>query len=82
MKKLDAQTARRLAPTAIMVLIAGPVFLFMATDLILFAAISGTHKPTAATQVADLSMEIVMCIFTGLLTAFGARTIWRALKDD
>ncbi len=82
MKKLDAQTARRLAPTAIMVLVAGPVFLFMATELILFAAISGTHNPTAATQVADLSMEIVMCIFTGLLTAFGARTIWRALKDD
>ena len=82
MKKLDAQTARRLAPSAIMVLVAGPVFLFMATDLVLFAAISSAHKPTAATQVADLSMEIVMCIFTGLLTAFGARTIWRALKED
>ena len=43
---------------------------------------SSAHKPTAATQVADLSMEIVMCIFAGLLSAFGARTIWRALKED
>ena len=82
MKKLDAAIAKKIAPSALMVLIAGPIFLFFVMDLIMFAAISGTHKPTAATQVADLSMEIVMCIFTGLLTAFGARTIWRALKDD
>ena len=33
MKKLDAETAKRLAPSAVMVLVAGPVFLFMATDL-------------------------------------------------
>ncbi|WP_374653672.1 hypothetical protein [Phenylobacterium sp.] len=81
MKKLDAETAKRLAPSAVMVLVAGPVFLFMATDLILFAAMSGARKPTAATQVADLSMEIVMCIFAALMASFGARNIWRALKD-
>lgn len=79
MKKLDAPTARRLAPSAAMVLIAGPVFLFLVTDLLLFAVL--TRRATEATQIADLSMEIVLAIFTGLLTAFGARTIWRALKD-
>jgi len=81
MKKLDAETAKRLAPSALMVLLAGPVFLFMITDLILFAAMSGARPPTAANQVADLSMEIVMCIFSGLLASFGARNIWRTLKD-
>lgn len=81
MKKLDAQVAKRIAPSAVMVLIAGPIFLFMAMDLILYAALSASRGATAPDQVLDLSMEIVICIFTGLLTAFGARTIWRALKD-
>lgn len=81
MKKLDAAAAKRIAPSALMVLIAGPIFLFLAMDLIMFAAMSGTRGPTASTQVADLSMEIVMCGFTGLLASFGVRSIWRELKS-
>lgn len=81
MKKLDAAIAKRIAPSAIMVLIAGPIFLFMAMDLILFATVSSAHKATAPNQVMDLSMEIVLCVFTGILAAFGLRTIWRVLKD-
>ena len=37
MKKLDAQTARRLAPSAIMVLVAGPVFLLRTAGCLLRA---------------------------------------------
>ncbi len=81
MKKLDAAAAKRIAPSALMVLIAGPIFLFMAMDLILFAAMSGSRGATSPNQVVDLSMEIVLCILTGVLTAFGARSIWRVLKD-
>ena len=81
MKKLDAATAKKIAPSALMVLVAGPVFLFMAMDLILFAAMSASRGATSPNQVVDLSMEIVICIFTGMLAAFGARNIWRVLKD-
>ena len=81
MKKLDAETAKRIAPSALMVLIAAPILLFMAMELILYAALSGTRGATAPNQVFDLSMEIVICIFTGMLAAFGARNIWRVLKD-
>jgi hypothetical protein len=80
MKKLDAAAMKRIAPGAAMVLLAGPVFLFMATDLLLFATLSG-GKPTAPNHVVDLSMEIVLCIFTGLLASFGARIIWRVLRE-
>ena len=81
MKKLDAAIARKIAPSALMVLVAGPVFLFMAMDLILFAAMSASRGATSPNQVVDLSMEIVICIMTGVLSAFGIRSILRALKD-
>ncbi|MBS0491465.1 MULTISPECIES: hypothetical protein [unclassified Phenylobacterium] len=81
MKKLDAATAKKIAPSALMVLVAGPVFLFMAMDLILFAAMSASRGATSPNQVVDLSMEIVICIMTGVLSAFGIRSILRALKD-
>lgn len=81
MKKLDAETAKKIAPSALMVLVAGPVFLFMAMDLILFAAMSASRGATSPNQVVDLSMEIVICIMTGVLSAFGIRSILRALKD-
>ena len=79
--KLDAETMKKLAPSAAMVLLAGPVFLFMAMDLILFAAMSASRGATSPNQVVDLSMEIVICIMTGVLSAFGIRSILRALKD-
>ena len=81
MKKLDAATAKKIAPSALMVLVAGPVFLFMAMDLILFAAMSASRGATSPNQVVDLAMEIVICIMTGVLSAFGIRSILRALKD-
>lgn len=81
MKKLDAATAKKIAPSALMVLVAGPVFLFMAMDLTLFAAMSASRGATSPNQVVDLSMEIVICIMTGVLSAFGIRSILRALKD-
>ena len=81
MKKLDAETAKKIAPSALMVLVAGPVFLFMAMDLILFAAMSASRGATSPNQVVDLSMEIVICIMTGVLSAFGIRSVLRALKD-
>ena len=81
MKKLDAATAKKIAPSALMVLVAGPVFLFMAMDLILFAAMSASRGATSQNQVVDLSMEIVICIMTGVLSAFGIRSILRVLKD-
>lgn len=81
MKKLDAETARKIAPSALMVLIAGPVFLFFLMDLVMFAAMSGTRGATAPNQVVDLSMEIVICIMTGVLSAFGIRSILRVMKD-
>ncbi len=81
MKKLDAATAKKIAPSALMVLVAGPVFLFMAMDLILFAAMSASRGATSPNQVVDLSMEIVICIMTGVLSAFGIRSVLRALKD-
>ena len=81
MKKLDAATAKKIAPSALMVLVAGPVFLFRAMDLILFAAMSASRGATSPNQVVDLSMEIVICIMTGVLSAFGIRSILRALKD-
>ena len=61
-------------------LLAGPVFLFMAMDMILFLAMSGSRGSTTPRQVSDLSMEIVLCLFAGLLTAFGARKIWREVR--
>ena len=81
MKKLDAATAKKIAPSALMVLVAGPVFLFMAMDLILFAAMSASRGATSPNQVVDLSMEIVICIMTGVLTAFGVRSNTRTLRD-
>ena len=42
MKKLDAAIAKKIAPSALMVLIAGPIFLFFVMDLIMFAAMAGS----------------------------------------
>ena len=78
---MTAETAKKIAPSALMVLVAGPVFLFMAMDLILFAAMSASRGATSPNQVVDLSMEIVICIMTGVLSAFGIRSILRVLKD-
>lgn len=77
--KLDGETMKRLAPSAAMVLLAGPVFLFMAMDLIIFMVVT-RGRPAASTEVVNLSMEIVLCIFAGLVAAYGARSIWRTLK--
>ena len=81
MKKLAAAIAQKIAPSALLVLIAGPIFLFFVRALIMFAAMSGTRGATSPNQVVDLSIEIVICIMTGVLSAFGVRSILRALKD-
>ena len=80
MRKLDTDSLKQIAPGAALVLFAGPVFLFMAMDIILFLAMSRSRGSTASTQIIDLSMEIVLCLFAGLLTAFGARKIWREVR--
>ena len=77
--KLDAETMKRIAPSAAMVLLAGPVFLFMAMDLIIFMVVT-RGRPAASAEVVNLSMEIVLCIFAGLVASYGARSIWRILK--
>jgi hypothetical protein len=79
-KKLTSESLKQIAPGAAMVLLAGPIFLFMAMDIILFLIMSRTRGMTASTQIFDLSMEIVLCLFAGLVTAFGARKIWRELR--
>jgi hypothetical protein len=78
--KLDAETMKKLAPSAAMVLLAGPVFLFMAMNLIVFMVIT-RGRPAAPDEVVNLSMEIVLCIFAGLVASYGARSIWRILKN-
>lgn len=77
--KLDAETMKKLAPSAAMVLLAGPVFLFMAMDLIIFMVVT-RGRPAASAEVVNLSMEIVLCIFAGLVASYGVRSIWRTLK--
>ena len=79
-RKLSPESWKQIAPGAAMVLLAGPVFLFMAMDITLFLIMSRTRGMTASTQIFDLSMEIVLCLFAGLVTAFGARKIWRELR--
>ena len=49
-------------------------------DITLFLIMSRTRGMTASTQIFDLSMEIVLCLFAGLVTAFGARKILRELR--
>ncbi|HEY9237005.1 MULTISPECIES: hypothetical protein [Phenylobacterium] len=78
--KLDAAALKRLAPAAVMVLLAGPIFLFMAADLIIFMVIT-RGRPAASAEVVNLSMEIVVCIFTGLVASYGIRSIMRTLKE-
>lgn len=77
--KLDAATLKRIAPGVAMVALGGPVFLFMAMDVIMFLVMQGS-RPEKSSQVFDLSMEIVLCGFAGLFTAYGVRKIWRELK--
>ena len=79
-RKLTTESLKEIAPGAAMVLLAGPVFLFMAMDILLFLIMSRTRGMTASTQIFDLSMEIVLCLFAGLVTAFGARKILRELR--
>jgi hypothetical protein len=79
MKKLDAATLGKIAPGAAMVLLATPVFLFMAVDLILVVVLPRNGlKPE---EVSSLGVEIVMCAFAGLLAAYGARMIRRRLRE-
>lgn len=79
-RKLTPASLKEIAPGAAMVLLAGPVFLFMAMDITLFLIMSRSNGMTASTQIFDLSMEIVLALFAGLVTAFGARKIWRELR--
>jgi hypothetical protein len=79
MKKLDAATIGKIAPGAAMVLLATPVFLFMAVDLILVVALPRSgFKPE---EVSSLAVEIVMCAFAGLVAAYGVRAIRRHLRE-
>ena len=52
----------------------------MTMDILLFLIMSRSNGMTASTQIFDLSMEIVLALFAGLVTAFGARKIWRELR--
>lgn len=81
MKPLDAATLKKAAPGAALVLFAGPVFLFLATDLLLFIALSG-GKAMRPEQVGTLASEVVFGLFAGLLAAYGGRMVFRALKDE
>ena len=80
MKKLDRETLLKIAPGAALVLFAGPVFLFFVMDLLLLMTVSrkAGYKPE---EVATLSTEVVFCLFSGLLAAYGVRMIRRHLKD-
>ena len=79
-RKLTPASLKEIAPGAAMVLLAGPVFLFMVMDITLFLIMSRSNGMTASTQIFDLSMEIVLALFAGLVTAFGVRKIWRELR--
>ncbi len=79
-RKLTTESLKEIAPGAAMVLLAGPICLFMTMDILLFLIMSRSNGMTASTQIFDLSMEIVLALFAGLVTAFGARKIWRELR--
>ncbi|MDP3748904.1 MAG: hypothetical protein Q8Q88_17840 [Phenylobacterium sp.] len=81
MKPLDAAKLKKAAPGAALVLFAGPVFLFLAMDLLLFVALSG-GKAMRPEQVGTLASEVVFGLFAGLLAAYGLRMVRRALKDE
>lgn len=81
MKPLDPAKLKKAAPGAALVLLAGPVFLFLAADLLLFFALSA-RKGMVPEQVGTLASELVFGMFAGLLAAYGARMVHRALKDE
>ena len=81
MKPLNAATLKKAAPGAALVLFAGPVFLFLATDLLLFVVFSA-RKGMQPEQVATLASEVVFGLFAGLLATYGLRMVQRALKDE
>lgn len=81
MKKLDAATLGKLAPGAALVLCAGPVFLFLATDLVLFFALVAPRTGYKPEQLSMLAVEIVFCLFAGLLAAYGSRMVRRRLAE-
>jgi len=78
---LDAEKLKKAAPGAALVLFAGPVFLFLASDLLLFLALS-SRKAMAPEQVGTLASELVFGLFAGLLAAYGVRMVRRALKGE
>lgn len=79
MKNLDRETLLKIAPGAALVLFAGPVFLFLAMDLILLFVVARrtTYRPE---ELGTLASEMVFCGFAGLLAAYGVRMIRRHLK--
>ena len=81
MRKLDSATLLKLAPGAALVLFAGPVFLFIAMDLILFFAVVAPRTGYKPEEVSTLAAEFVFCGFAGLLAAYGVRMIRRRLKE-
>ena len=80
MKKLDAATLKTIAPGAAMVLLAGPVFLFIAADLVMFFIFVAPRTGYRPQDISTLSTEFVFCGFAALLAAYGARKILRGLK--
>ena len=58
MSQIDAAKLKKAAPGAALVLFAGPVFLFLATDLLLFAVFSA-GKGLAPQQIGGLASELV-----------------------
>ncbi|WP_309643066.1 hypothetical protein [Phenylobacterium sp.] len=78
---LDAERLKKAAPGAALVLFAGPVFLFLASDLLLFLALS-SRKAMRPEQVGTLASELVFGLFAGLLAAYGVRMVRRALKGE
>jgi hypothetical protein len=81
MKKLDAATLGKLAPGLALVLLAGPVFLFLAGDLILFFAVVAPRTGYKPEELSTLAAEVVFCGFAGLLATYGIRMIRRRLKE-
>lgn len=76
MNKLKA-----LAPGLALVIFSAPVFLFLLGDLIIFFTVVAPRKPITPQDTSSLSGEVVFCIFTGLLFAYGVRMIRRRLKE-
>ncbi len=81
MKKLDAATLGQIAPGAALALFAGPVFLFLLVDLILFVTVVAPRTGYKPEELSTLAAEVVFCGFAGLIAAYGIRMVQRRLKD-